>query len=424
MTRPDARVKKITPLWKPLNSAAKKILDNFDLALDSVFNLTPAQKAQLPKNISALSKLLTSERSDRRLSYMNDRESLSAYSYYFLWWGLVRLTSLSAIRDIDAPNDIALDIGSGPLTVPVALWLSNPKLRERPLQFYCVDISSGALKLGTLLLDYIMTQLPSNGGTRWRVIPVKGAYGVDIRQKASLITSANMFNEVIDFFGDEKTSLLKFATSDSTVAIIEPGDPQSGLFISKTRKKLLKKDFIPLSPCTHFMDCPFPAVAAHHGGKAKWCNFAFCVDDFEDKKGTTSVSEHLIKAPKRLLDLSKRSHLKKTRAALCYFIGKCTGEPLPTNTDSQEKESKVREADNDNIKTFRITSDLITLPWGEGGYYACGDGVLHLLIPVVEEGKDSVLHFYNGDRVVLSMSPRKTFGRDKKTGAVIIRVAK
>ena len=87
---------------------------------------------------------------------MNHPATLAAYTHYFLWWNLVRLTRLFA----NLPDDffslpdgaICLDSGSGPLTVPIAIFLSRPELRDKKLKWYCMDISAQALSIGENLL--------------------------------------------------------------------------------------------------------------------------------------------------------------------------------------------------------------------------------------------------------------------------------
>ena len=73
---------------------AKKILADFDKIISSTHPLNSKQRAMLPKNILELSHTLTDERTERRLGYMNQPATLSAYTHYYLWWNLVRLTRL------------------------------------------------------------------------------------------------------------------------------------------------------------------------------------------------------------------------------------------------------------------------------------------------------------------------------------------
>ena len=116
-----------------LEPQSLKILNSFDEIIQSVRPLNSKQLQKLPDDIRFLSHQLTDQRSERRLGYMNESVQLSAYVRYYTWWNLVRLTRLfSSLPESCFPQDnqICLDIGSGPLTVITALWLSRPELRK------------------------------------------------------------------------------------------------------------------------------------------------------------------------------------------------------------------------------------------------------------------------------------------------------
>ena len=136
---------------------ARRILDNFDGIIRTNLPLSSKQLLLLPRNIKELSHCLTDERSKRRLGYMNDNIVLSSYAYYFLWWNLFRLTSVFSALDENVfsflhDESVCLDIGSGPLSVPLALYLARPELRAVKLTWYCMDTSQNALALGENLL--------------------------------------------------------------------------------------------------------------------------------------------------------------------------------------------------------------------------------------------------------------------------------
>ena len=131
---------------------AKAILDNFDEIIQGVRPLNAKQRSFLASDIARLSRSLTSQRSERRMGYMNETTTLTAYAHYFTWWNLVRLTRLFASLGEDSfelsDGDCCLDIGSGPLTLPIALYLSRPELRAKKLTWYCLDYSQNSLALG------------------------------------------------------------------------------------------------------------------------------------------------------------------------------------------------------------------------------------------------------------------------------------
>ena len=115
---------------KKVPKDALNVIENFDSIVQGIKPLNSKQIAKLPGTIRNLSHQLTDERDRRRLGYMNNVEELSAYVRYFTWWNLVRLTRLFANMDAKDfhlnDNDYCLDLGSGPLTVVIALWLARP----------------------------------------------------------------------------------------------------------------------------------------------------------------------------------------------------------------------------------------------------------------------------------------------------------
>ncbi|MBO5730041.1 MAG: hypothetical protein J6R67_02480, partial [Treponema sp.] len=142
----------VEELLPELPAESRQILENFESLVQGVRPLSSRQLLRLPENIRDVSHLLTDQRGGRRMGYLNDTVALSAYMRYFQWWNLLRLTRLFAglkPSQLNVPdNGICLDIGSGPLTVPIALWLARPDLREKKLTWYCLDHSQTALSLG------------------------------------------------------------------------------------------------------------------------------------------------------------------------------------------------------------------------------------------------------------------------------------
>ncbi|MBR4004299.1 MAG: hypothetical protein IKI90_00455 [Treponema sp.] len=366
-------------------SDAKKILADFDKIISSTHPLNSKQRAMLPKKIQELSHTLTDERSDRRLGYMNQPATLSAYTHYYLWWNLVRLTRLFSnlpsqlfnLKD----NSICLDMGSGPLTVPIALLLSRPELREKPLVWYCMDISSQALSIGENLLLTVSARLNAKP---WKIIRVKGNFGTAIKEKASFISCANVFNEIRegdkmppDFLAKKYVQgILDYAEKESSVLVIEPGTPPSSRLLSLMRDSFMRRDFVPVSPCTHCSTCP---MDGKKGGK--WCNFAFTTEQ----------------APYALKRLSEKANLPKERAVLSFIA--------MTNKKSGILPPKEGTMD------IRVTSDLIRLPENRKGWYACSEKGLLL---VTGEKK-----LHSGSWISIPEIAEKA-PRDKKTGAIIV----
>ena len=82
-----------------------------------------------------------------------------------MWWNLVRLTRLFSNIDISKitlkDNDVCIDIGSGPLTIISALWLSRPELRKIKLTWYCLDLSQSSMTLGENIFLSIVAKTTS-----------------------------------------------------------------------------------------------------------------------------------------------------------------------------------------------------------------------------------------------------------------------
>jgi hypothetical protein len=322
---------------------------------------------------------------------MNQTTTLSAYVYYFLWWNLIRLTKLFSNLPEDYfsfdKNKTCLDLGSGPLTIPIALFLARPELRKVPLTWYCLDISQTALSYGENIFLTVAAALKCEA---WKIIRVKGELGSEIKEKAALITCGNMFNELNEEPNTPPDYLAKkysekiLSYSDTKyqkakILIIEPGVPKSARLISLMRDAFLRKSFKIVSPCTHNNSCP---MDGKKGGK--WCNYCFNTDD----------------APGELRKLSEKAYLPKERAVLSFIALEKTSEEIQSNTESK-------------FLTFRINSDPIHLPYNKIGYYACSEIGLLLII--------SQAQFYSGECLKIKKPdfPLKT---DEKSGALIIEL--
>jgi len=414
-----------------------KIIANFDKVIEDVMHLSGKQKVTLPAAVKNLSHQLTDERGTRRLGYMNEASFLSAYVNYFMWWNLVRLCRLFANLPKSAFNfddeTVALDIGSGPLTIPIALWLSRPELRSKKIVWYCLDLSSQALSLGeeiylSVAAKTIAAAASASSETKdgkspekksgksiepWKIIRVKGSLGTAIKEKADFVTCGNTFNEIIqrnemptDFLAKKYSGQLisylkdeKDGTERSqNILLIEPGDPHSARFISLIRNAFIRQNFRPVSPCPHAGECP---MAGRTGGRAtnangkntKWCNFAFPTDS----------------APKPLLKLSEKAGIPKERASLSFIF--------VSQNSKQKKEEKQKIQNPENEKIFiRIASDFIKLPEiHRSGYYACSK---YGMLLAVDENH---VQPKNGELLQIR-APENLDERDQKSGAIIVKI--
>ncbi len=404
------------PLFDTANipSDAVDILNSFDEIIANTRSLSGKQRVQLGGAIKRLSHELTDDRGSRRLGYMNDAGAVSAYINYFMWWNLVRLTRLFANLPKNAfkfgDNGVAIDIGSGPLTVPVALWLSRPELRSKNITWYCMDLSQSALSAGEDLYLSIAAKTLKQNQIPWKIVRVKGALGTAIKQKADLVTCANVFNEIIqnsemppDYLAKKHCSEVisyvnKEVNATQTVLLVEPGDPKSGRFVSLMRDALIRQGFSPVSPCPHMHMCP---MDGKKGGK--WCNFAFDTED----------------APAKLQKLSAKSGLPKERAVLSFVLAQ---------RDEVKKEAKVLDTvttDEKDVKdeqnkllNLRVTSDFIRLPeLRKSGYYCCSEVGLVLAVD------ESHCKPCNGDLLTIKYPDAKDLCmRDEKSGAILISI--
>ncbi len=408
---------------------ARRILENFDGIIRTNLPLSSKQLLLLPRNIKELSHCLTDERSKRRLGYMNDNIVLSSYAYYFLWWNLFRLTSVFSALDENVfsflhDESVCLDIGSGPLSVPLALYLARPELRAVKLTWYCMDTSQNALALGENLLLSCAARLQNTqcaesvedaDGFCWRIVRVKGEIGTPIKQKASFITCANMFNELywntsqpleaeakkyaarLFSYGAQKPD----GKSECAFFVAEPGIPRAARFISLLRAAMLRKNMSCVSPCPHENECP---MDGKKGGK--WCHFILNTET----------------APAALKKLSEKAGLAKERAAISFIFTR--PEALSRNPKAEHAEK--RETDGNPAaaaKTpyrIRICSDPIALPEHKTGLYACASWGLTLVIEKNARKK----RLASGDltEAPLKAADIQNLSIDRKSSAKIVSV--
>lgn len=364
-----------------LGSAVDKLLS----LIDRAFPLPQRFRKGLPRDVAELSRLLTSERGSRSLSYLGKAPLLSAYLRYYLPWNVFRLCRLLPSLPLTLNSgDAVTDLGSGPLTFVIALWLSRPDLRALPLEFRCVDRSSIALGAGKKLFALL-----AGTDTRWTIKTIKG----DIFSPATpvhgpgaaLLSAVNVFNEMGERMPNRRIPqdevsriamlIRKRGACSPSVLVVEPGVPHGGEFISALRSALIEVGLNPRAPCPHAGVCPLPG-----GIGAKWCHFAFDTLD----------------APARLHKLSADAHIPKERAVLSFLFA----APAPVQ----------REA---NAASLRVISDSFPLPDGYGRY-GCSDHGLILLYgdrgPVENAASGTLLP------LVLPRSPRI----DRKSGAMMV----
>lgn len=399
-----------------LSKESQSILENFDSLLQDIQSLNTKQLHFLPQDIRQLSHQLTDQRSSRRLSYMNEKRFLSAYTRYFMWWNLVRLTSVfSALEESAFDNLIdgsyACDFGTGPLTVITALWLSRPELWEKKLTWYTIDLSSSIMSLGEeIFLRVVSKTIAITGNDKiepWKIIRIKGTLGTPLKNKISFATCANVFNEMYEdspkpleqnckLYTD---SILKYLDNNSnpSIFIAEPGIPRSARFISLARNCFLRKNFQILSPCPQSDICP---MEGKKGGK--WCHFVL--------PGTN--------APKKLQKLSEDAGLPKDRASISFVF-------VNSKNDSSMKNGSFTKDEKSSV-SVRIVSDSINLSktvnpaFEKKGRYACSKFGLTLFIEKKQDKTKPIIS--SGSLVNLTLTEKeiKNLQTDKKSGAIIL----
>lgn len=403
-------------LFGQLPKESQNILENFDSLLQDIQSLNTKQLHFLPQDIRELSHQLTDQRGTRRLSYMNEKRFLSAYTRYFMWWNLVRLTSIFSSLDEKAFQNLtdgsyACDFGTGPLTLITALWLSRPELWEKKITWYTMDLSSSIMSLGEEIFLRVVSKIIALTGNDkiepWKIIRIKGTLGTPLKNKITFATCANVFNEMYEdspkpleqnckIYTD---SLLKYldTNSNSSIFIAEPGIPRSARFISLARNCFLRKNFQIVSPCPQSEGCP---MEGKKGGK--WCHFVL----------PGSV------APKKLQKLSEDSGLPKDRASISFvFVNSKNDSSMKNGSFSKDEKSSV---------PIRIVSDSINLngisnsKFVKKGRYACSKFGLTLFVEKMHEKNPSSIS--SGSLVNLTLTEKeiKNLQTDRKSGAIIL----
>jgi hypothetical protein len=356
-------------------------------AVDAAFPIPSRHRSELPRDVATLSRALTSERSDRDAGYLGKPAELSAYLRYFLPWNVFRLSRLLPSLQIGlADGDAVTDLGSGPLTVPISLYLSRPDLREKRLEFRCLDRTGKVLEAGAAVFE----RLRAGGACAWKIRTIRGSLGAKIEgPKAALVTAANVLNELV---GDDRRSaaeqaerravfLSALTRDDGRILVVEPGIPRSGEFLAALRGVFIDIGRGPISPCPHAAACPLP------GGRrrAKWCHFAFDTEE----------------APERLHRLSAAAGIPKERATLSFVLaGRTAGAAAAAGGAGQA--------------AVRVVSDSFALPGGRFGRYGCFAGGLALVTG------DSRRMAVTASGALLTLPrPGAAARRDEKSGAVI-----
>ncbi len=364
-------------LFPEPDAQAKKLLNEFESHLNKVAPLKAKHRADLAYAIRDLSRSLTEERENRTRDYMSEPRSASAYLRYFMPWNLYRLTRLFQGLNLNIPDNATIvDLGAGPLTAILALWIARPHQRDKNLTFVCLDRTPKPMKIGLDLFKLLAPNSP------WKISVVKGGVHTKLREKADLLMSMNTLNELEWRSGDELNeqieqtarSLTKRLAEGGRILLVEPGVRDASRILSLLRKQFIDSGFSPIAPCTHINDCPMPGDT---GGP--WCHFRF----------------EAYGAPEWLKKLTAQAKLTKQAASLSFLYF--------TPSEFQDRE------------LVRVISESFAVPEGRGQYGCSGKGLVLL----------GYRRTHSPMRPGSVMHPRwpKEEMHDEKSGAVVLPVA-
>ncbi len=384
-------------LFPPLPHHIRESLQNFPRVLQAAMPMQAKHKVLLPDAIEELSTRLTSERGLLQQPYWSAPRFTSAYVWYFLPWNIIRLARLLHGLDLPEPTPMPIkkggpavprifaDMGSGPLSLPIALWLAKPAWRKIPLTVVCTDISPHPLGAGQRIFEEL-----AGKDSPWRIVTrrchLEGT-AAEIHKTEGipwLITAANVCNELKgrhdqsteDRLEEVMGKLLSTINApDARLLFVEPGTRLGGKTIVTLREVAQSYDLMPLSPCAHAHECPLDETRT-------WCHFTF------DIQG----------APHWLTDLSAKANLRKDALSLSFVLLKSLRD-AEENVDTPLDEARIISA------PFRVP--------GLAGFarYACAAQGLALL------GKAQSLP---SGALVRITPPTEDSATDKKSGAFIL----
>lgn len=365
------------PLVQSLKASPEcaKALELLPGIFDEVAPLTQNHRQELGRTIRSLWEDLTSEREHRTSEYLSSPAYYSAYVRYFLPWNIVRLSSIFPGLPLALEEGATIvDIGSGPLTVPIALYVSRPDLRNRRLIIYCTDKTERILKVGQAIFESLCVRL-SGALPPWKIVLLRQQFGSHLPEKADLLTAANVFNE---FFWKSKAplgmrailtarQLLGYLKDSGSVFLMEPGDPRSASFISSVRAALASFGAHPAAPCPHAKACPMPGIFRSletPGGDSLSEPQAKALDEVvmpkrRDKYPWCHFTIGAEAAPAWLKALSGEAGLSKGKLVFSYLLS-----TIP-------EANRQAAAPSGEPALIRIVSEEFPLPGQGAGRYAC-----------------------------------------------------
>ncbi|HAW85739.1 MAG: hypothetical protein A2087_11690 [Spirochaetes bacterium GWD1_61_31] len=411
--------------------------------------LPPSHRKAIRFDVLDLWRDLTSERSTRQADYIGEPAKFAAYLRYFLPWNVVRLIPILAALELPPGDFSLLDIGSGPLTLPIALWIARPDLRERKLTITCSDRVRRIMDTGLTIFDGLRLRHNAAKADQWTIKLHKLVFPATNEAETGrhdLVCAANVFNES---FWKDKTQLDERAAElagqlsalvkdDGRLLLVEPGDPRSGSMLAAIREALILDGGAILGPCTHQKACPMPGVFMSQScrdlegerppispvlmpkgrHKMPWCHFVL-------DSGA---------APDKLLAFSANAGLPKDRLVASWLYAEPAtmeadddgdqgdqadkaSKPTPPATTATPAAAVAQKPHGSSTwpkRSLRIISDAFKLRTGGYARYACGSSGYLLAC-------GQLARLESGSRVILVQPLPDRHGRkDPKSGAIIV----
>jgi ribosomal protein RSM22 (predicted rRNA methylase) len=404
----------MTALFTAPDEMLRQRLGQVKNAVAFAFPQKRQHKVDLPYAVRDLSRLLTTERAQKN-SYWAAPRLLGAYLHYFLPWNLFRLSWLLPGLPLNLKaGDRILDLGSGPLTLPLAFRLCRPQDYLLPLTWLCSDLTPHPMEVGRDIFKQFGALISPELKTAdpWRFNLLRAPLELALRKakgRVNLLTALNVLNELPaprqdsleESLGSLFSSMDRALAPGGMILLIEPGTRLGGKIIQFMRHAALARGFEVLSPCTHNAACPFLLLGAErdmeqHSAEA-WCHF-----------GHAGAG-----APEELQALSAQAGLSKGSVHLSFvLLHKRRAEPGSASTQAGNSALKKPEPVKEEFPA-RVVSDLIRLPGQDSAHYVC-----------MREG----LGLLKGGRVISSGSEvltcrAKNGGTDAKTGAILLEYA-
>ena len=428
----SGRVVRLDDLF-PLTAVREENFALLHTALNAVLPLKKAHREDLPRNIIALSRLLTVNRADLRSPYWAKPALTSAYVHYFLPWNVYRLSRLLAGLQLPEPEEghFVLDVGSGPLTMPLALWLANPAWRKKRLQLVAADCAGHPLHIGR---DLLVRLAREEGVEPWDIHLVQAPILQALRscqpmlkkgQKPLLVTAANVLNE-LPFpkrarFEDEEESeedlyysrfeevvssvgyLLRRGPDNARALFVEPGTRLGGLTLMRLRGMILEQGLEVHGPCPHQGPCPllqemdFASETSRIAGKT-WCHATFAPQG----------------APDWLEALTAETGFARESLSLAWLEVGREQEAVEHAGQTEQGGEKAGHGRSRSAIEARVISNAFSVPELGRCRYACSQLGL-LLLAGAEDIPD-------GASLTLDVNDIGAAKKDRRSGARILRL--